>query len=88
MYSPSARLHSTTVSQRGVVTYVWCTGFYVQYLSFSSSVLVFAASTQGTSLGQLALVTREAFLSGSHRTIKIRETVLGRLPPRTAQTAD
>ena len=42
--------------------------------------LVFAAATQGTLFDCLALESREACVPGSHATVTIGETVLGRLP--------
>lgn len=45
--------------------------------------LVFAAATQEIILEYLALVARESYVSGPHRSVTIRKIVLGRLlPPR------
>ena len=42
----------------------------------------FVAAAQRTLLDHLVLVAREVFIPGSHRTMTIRETVLGRLTPK------
>lgn len=45
-----------------------------------SGAMVFAAATQGTSFDCLALMTMGACVPGSHRTVIIKKTVLGRPP--------
>ena len=46
-----------------------------------SGDLVSVAAAQGMPLKHLALVGKGARIAGSHRTVTIREIVLGRLPP-------
>ena len=50
-------------------------------LVFTSSPLVFAAAALGMPLDCLALVARWACVPGSHKTVTIREIVVGRLTP-------
>ena len=58
---------------------------------FTSDAPVLAAAAQGMPLDHLAPVTRQPYILGYHRTMAIRETVFGRLPPSTqgpVQTAE
>lgn len=74
-HSPAAVLQGTSISQSRASTHIWCLRFYVWWL-------VFAAATQGMPLDHLALEARRACVPGSHGTVTIGETVLGRLPPQ------
>ena len=47
----------------------------------ASGALVFVAASQGTPLDCLVLKTRRPCITGSHGTVTIRETILGRLSP-------
>ena len=71
--SPSATLQSVHIPQRGAFTSIWC--------------LVLVAAAYGTPLDCLALVTSEASSPGSHGTLTIGKTVLGR-PPRPGHSTD
>lgn len=76
---------SAPVSPRGELYTHLVPSFHVWVLSvpvFTSSVLVFAADTQGTSLKHLTRVPRRAFLSGSPRTRALGQTGLDSYRPR------
>lgn len=45
-----------------------------------SGVLVFAVATQETPLNHLGSEARGACIAGSHGTVRVGETVVGRLP--------
>ena len=76
-------LQCTSVSRVGIGHALHESGALV----FMSGSCGFAAVAQRTLLDCLALVAHGGFILGSHRTVEIGKTVLGRLPnPGTVQT--
>lgn len=74
MFSPSTAVQSANISQVEL--------YYVSDTPvFMSGVLGFIATAQDIPLAHLALMTREACLPGSPRSVTTRETILRRLPP-------
>ena len=65
-HSPSAELWNTSKSQREAFIHIWCPSFCIYHY--------------GMPLDHLALVERGTCIPGSHRTVKVRKTVPGRLP--------
>lgn len=66
--SPSALLHSSSISWRGAFTHVWCPIFlWLEPMGYSLAAWLWGPG--------------QACVPGSHRTVTIGDTVLGRLPP-------
>lgn len=62
------------ISPGGKLFHTWC--------------LIFVAANLGIPLEYLAQIAWKAHISGFHRTMAIRKTVLGRLPPQGLSVKD